>query len=136
MDRDYQISAMKPGRELDALVAEKVMGWEIWNGQWSDKQTKELTGYDVGRFSFNPSSNISAAWEVVEKVAVIPFSISKIYTRYGGHGWSVNWCLEGYDCDNCDNDCHKECEINAKTAPEAICKAALLAVMACTPTQE
>lgn len=64
-----QILAMKPGRELDALVAEKVMGWtgvgpdvdaEIYG--WPSGHNKELGVYWVPHYS----TDISAAYEVVE----------------------------------------------------------------------
>lgn len=54
---------MKPGREMDALIAEKVMGWS---------QTPE--GFyemdSVGRMTILPkfSTDIAAAWEVVEEL--------------------------------------------------------------------
>jgi len=46
-----RVDEMEAGRELDALVAEKVMGWE----------------YEA-RSLFRPSQDIAAAWEVVEKL--------------------------------------------------------------------
>ena len=51
---------MKPGRELDALVAEKIFGFEIPNpgGMW---ETAPLPY----------STSISAAWEVVEKMNLL-----------------------------------------------------------------
>lgn len=62
---------MKPGRELDALVAEKVMGWKIVSNRYecSDEQCNCRTGYlNDMHFLPNYSSDIAAAWEVAEKM--------------------------------------------------------------------
>jgi len=61
---------VKAGRELDALVAEKVMGWTV-DGIWR-MYTGEVVRHAAGKnmkTRFNPSTDISAAWEVVEKNA-------------------------------------------------------------------
>ena len=63
------------GRKLDALVAEKVMGWtrveravhDVWLMDESDIDsliTREPTSYG----SFKPSENIAAAWRAVDKM--------------------------------------------------------------------
>lgn len=48
-----EIDTMEAGRELDALVAEKVMGWRWW--QHAPEQT-EVPGYqgDNPRFLLSP----------------------------------------------------------------------------------
>ena len=51
------------GRELDILVAEKVMGWTWDEGCKSWAEDILPRGY-----SFNPSENIEDAWAVVEKM--------------------------------------------------------------------
>ena len=102
--------ALKAGRELDALVAEKVMG---------------LPGAAVGGW-YNPnlldgpppySTDIAAAWEVVEKLLEL--------------GWHVDiedgWCVIVYG--GRDGKADSEMEVG-ETAPEAICLAALEAVKA------
>lgn len=63
---------MKPGRELDRLVAEKVMGWRTCPNVFPGG-----VGWDTGEErlrnwrSWSPSTNIAHAWEVVEKVTAI-----------------------------------------------------------------
>ena len=57
---------MDAGRELDALVAEKVMGYRL-------SFIHPITGAPLysnggGSFSFRPSTDIDAAWEVVMAV--------------------------------------------------------------------
>lgn len=105
---------MKPSRELDALVAKKVMG--IKNADYDHDGTDVPKPY---------SSDIAAAWQVVEK----------LHTQ----NWSVHLdCSEylGEDCGGCD--IRVECKVGARgrfyadasTAPHAICLAALKAVEA------
>lgn len=77
---------LKPGRELDALIAEKVTGWKciktfscVVSGVM---QTEKCQGYgtvcslhmeDVPNYS----TDISAAFEVVEKFKMYEFILSK-----------------------------------------------------------
>lgn len=70
---------MKPGRELDILVAENVMGWKFHvhgvgsfdSGHWEhpDGRVARI------RSHINPlpyySTDITAAWEVVEKLDLL-----------------------------------------------------------------
>ena len=72
---------MKAGREMDAAVAEKVMGWTLVEGSyslccrtpedykfviWVDSERHHHRPNNMG--NFNPSTDIAAAWEVVEKI--------------------------------------------------------------------
>ena len=119
MTRD-EVLAMKPGRELDALVAEKVMGWEYFPAQATGMFVRLGYFFDPvsgeAHHHWSPSTDISAAWEVVEKMSEQwpQYQLAKIED-----GWSVMWGFDGYGWP----------EATGKTAPEAICKAALLAVM-------
>lgn len=102
-----EILAMKPGEELDAAVGNEVMGWG--RGAW--RPFIEISkGYRVSH-QFKPSTSLSAAWEVVEKLN-LPFFIR----RLPGKNYAVGI---GYGKGICSGE----------IAPEAICKAALLAVM-------
>ena len=72
---------MEAGRELDTLVAEKVMGWSsqadglYWDtgnhrtrlvlGSIIAKKRKEMGLENAQDFVFAPSTNIADAWEVV-----------------------------------------------------------------------
>ena len=51
-------------RELDTLVAEKVMGWTLYDEETHTFLTP-AGGISMGRFS----TDIQAAWDVVEKMA-------------------------------------------------------------------
>jgi len=97
---------MNAGRELDMLVAEKVMGWT-----WSD--TFNCYCYSDGRplgYPFVPSTDISDAWKAIEKLKSWCFTI----TNFGTCG-AVLCCIGGG-------------EVTADTVCESICLAALMAV--------
>ena len=100
---------MSPGRELDALVAEKVMGGRrmrttdaryYWNGL---NTNGELPAY---------STDIAAAWTVVERLGDKFNFIGKC-----ADGWNAVLFYDG--------NSHGEI---APSAPHAICLAALKAV--------
>lgn len=127
---------LPPGRELDALIAERVMGWEYAQsspdpknffcrefgnnaGWWHDPR---YTGWACAQCSPPPqySTDIAAAWEVVEKMRGPVEGVNcggdfdlgdasrhrGVYCRFkGGHGYA-----------------------EAQTFPHAICLAALAAV--------
>lgn len=89
---------MKAGRELDALVAEKIFGWSK-----SDLEINE----DISHFS----TDIAAAWEVVERLRSRGY---RFEVRSQPQGF---WVYFG-----------EEMSAEAPTAPHAICLAALKAV--------
>lgn len=98
---------MKPSRELDALIAEKVMGWDA---------------FDVGCANIpHYSTDITAAWDVVERFAQerkLHFTLSK--TTIGV--WRCTLDPEE------DRDFSMGFMADAPTAPHAITLAALKAV--------
>ncbi|WP_203363062.1 hypothetical protein [Bacillus sp. REN10] len=114
--------------EIDQLVAEKVMGWEIKKSELVNaEQTVNtyieseyvldvlLFNDDIHR-EWNPSEDISDAWIVVEKLSK-EFGV-KVYQDEGApcecdlHHWSEEPKYHG----------------EAETAPMAICLAALESV--------
>lgn len=106
---------MKPGPELDAIIAEKVMGLYVLSDgpEWftvdqppsKDRQTQR----EVKRYS----TNIAHAFEVVEKVGYARFRLSGIrQPLMSGERYSASFGV-GY--------------ADAETAPHAICLAALRA---------
>ncbi|MBP1999738.1 hypothetical protein J2Z69_000757 [Paenibacillus shirakamiensis] len=109
-----QLLALEPGRELNRLVALKVMGYE---------QSRFQVGYvRKGAYATYPkhySSDISAAWEVVERFPIVNLSRIEIFEGNYHHA------VEIY----ADSETNEPSMVEAHTAPEAICKAALLAVM-------
>lgn len=114
------------GRELDALVAEKVMGWRLVNYETYEPATTpedyecaayndgwEWEGWDeVGEaWKWRPSTDIAAAWQVVEG-----FDVVTLERTAHGKWWASLWR---------QND--QNGSEGADTAPLAICRAALAA---------
>lgn len=129
---------MKPGRELDALVAEKVFGWkfvgkftldpDLQCDRWAvDSNGLERFYYEVPDYS----TNIANAWKVVEKIK----DFRPCADAYGpGSGSNQQFMLGfiakqwtcGWQPVNLDGAFTEFAE--AETAPHAICLAALKAV--------
>lgn len=103
---DEEIDAMEAGPQLDALIAEKVMNWHLDSHlgffHWldSDNQPQALIA------DFEPSTDIAAAWPVVEKLNIIVWPL----------GTGSHKALKG------------KVKAYAQGAPLAICRAALKAV--------
>lgn len=134
-----------PGPELDALVAEKVMGWawRKWNVSGSEEPVKALfpptwaqwvgtepcdAGSPIRRAvgtegRIRPySTDIAAAWLVVEKMATDGWFPEVQFNNWGAESWNATFSRltsdprEGY------------ASHHAASAPVAICNAALKAV--------
>jgi hypothetical protein len=122
---------VNPGRELDQLIAEKVMGLRVF----SQGKSHDGPVYSPDRmFGEEPipqySTDIKAAWEVVEEVTkklnwncgdrekylpVIHRSRITIESN-----WRCGWTDSYLDC--------SEFEAESESVPHAICLAALKAV--------
>ena len=114
-----EILAMKPGEELDVLIAKGPMGFEVPSYLGISRPTVMISPgvwLPLARYS----TNISSAWPLVEKfrIAVIPIWLD---------GWK--WaCCDEYALEPGDYKMQWLGELTiCDTAPEAICKAALLA---------
>ena len=112
--------ALPASRALDALVAEKVMGWEWFRfirhedsyiGEFGPAQGDEPIAENYGEHPPLYSTSIAAAWEVVEKLRDTQFTLERDALVSAG-GWS---CMMGGFGEG-------------STAPLAICRAALKAV--------
>lgn len=109
---------MKAGRDLDRLVAEKVMGLEV------HKQADVwLINSGTGKAVPHYSTDIAAAWKVVEK----------LHAQAGPEGWEVTINLQNFEPNTAEPFngwiVTVGCETaRASSAPLAICIAALLAV--------
>ncbi len=126
-----EILRMEAGREMDALVATKVMGWEddpevpYWDARDVNGQVIHVSR------RWSPSTDIAAAWEVFEflsknsvEVAVSCNGVERATIGHDSDGWSCSvWWFKDIESS------HAIEGIYADTAPLAICKAALLAVM-------
>ena len=145
-----QIDDMPAGREMDALVLKHVFGVEFRQDgegtclRWRDadgEPTNQLNGID-------PSTDIAAAWEVVEKLskddgcAHHPIRImdDRYNGVYSGGYWIAsfgNECMDPWGCDNTAGQFWIELKrgewpqihmASAASMPLAICRAALKAV--------
>ena len=99
---DIDVDSLEAGPKLDALIAEKVMGGKLGLRGMG-------VSWDTVGYGWSPSTSIADAWEVVLKLQ--GFSIGKV----GGSG---EWCCSCYGG-----------LASADTAPLAICRAALKAVL-------
>ncbi len=129
---DY--STLPPGPELDALVAEKVMGWtKQEDGAWTSPRSLALSNYpwqnyeaiwDATRWPYgdddhpeevwSPSTNIAHAFEVVDEMARRSFHFEMDVRPRRGSCAS----FKSGDCK------HHSLEID-ETPPPAISRAAL-----------
>lgn len=112
MATEAEILAMKAGRELDALVAEVIFGYRVYRYAARDWQVYCPGLHTSARRMHKYSQTGSAALLVVEKMPP-PFQIHRCLDKR----WQV---VFGFDT-------WIKPRIEDKTAPEAICKAALLA---------
>lgn len=140
---------MKPGRELDALIAEKVMGLNVQSspetsGGDGSPGNRMLIGskpvyYDEPRGSIVRgfgkdippySTSIAAAWEVVEKLDLFSkFYLHKI-PKGEWAGMNGYYKIQSYEMDKMGSlgEWSHFTFAEGETAPHAICKAALAAV--------
>ena len=137
---DY--STMEAGREMDALVAEKVMGLvpcqhpchDIGNPRYqSGPCHARPDSPQLGGETAPYSTCISAAWEVVEKIngryslsIYHAVAVSSVMT-----GWTIGLAESVYPPGRKDEAVWGR----AETLPLAICRAALKAVRARNPIQ-
>lgn len=108
---------LEAGRELDALVAEKVMGWTRHVSDDRGDAYSESWGFGPNLLTdslfvheFEPSVDIAAAWQVIEKADEFEM-------------W--NHTGKSYGCRLTFGN--REAFAKADTAPLAICLAALKA---------
>jgi len=127
---------LKPCRELDALVAEKVMGCKVLRHKYPDGNREWLScGCDVSQQGYHPhdlnddgpasdmlnwySTDIAAAWQVVERLISMGF--------YPGLIWGLDMNSNKTVCRFYSNYPHTTWA-QEESAPQAICIAALKAV--------
>jgi len=112
---------MPAGREMDAHVFELVMGGRVtWNIRGIGGEEYLFSADGCHKYS----TDISAAWEVVEKLGNwngFDFLVW-LNSQYLKREWQAGWYEIGYDIES-------RAVGYAPTVPLAICRAALLAVM-------
>lgn len=102
-------------REIDAIVAEKVMGTPFRKPGHGPCCTCQVCGWDFDNCQCGYSTDIEKAWRVVEKLA--PVFYWKIGTEPVQRTYCQFWTPG-----------HEAVIAYADTAPLAICKAALKAM--------
>jgi hypothetical protein len=112
-----EILNMPMGREMDALIAEKIFGYN--RVYYNEKIVANLYPTGAGCFvegeAHEYSTDISAAWEVVEKLHELGYFLGLYRDGFKKCIWEI--------------DIGADIELTDNTAPLAICRAALLAVM-------
>jgi len=116
--------------KIDALVATEVMGWFArYNHWWKDDNMDVIAGWSVngsdgdpeflGHDPFRPSTDIAAAWQVVE------------YFRNKEYDFELRRSvgIDGYVCWIGHYPNTERIIYFGDDAPLAICRAALMAVM-------
>lgn len=108
---------IEPGSELDALVADKIMGLNV---SWLHEDKDYTKHGGLPKYS----TDIAAAWTVVEKIYNKNKGEPMVMQIYGplSDGYKVTLIWEHHDGPI------EEGSIVAKTASHAICLAALKAV--------
>lgn len=80
--------------EIDALVATKVMGWKYSEAfaAWHPDRKDATLADSVSKLKWKPTTDISQAWEVVEKLQ----SEEKIITMEPlfSMRWAITVCIE------------------------------------------
>lgn len=102
---------LPPGRELDALVAEKVMGWQVaprvvHSGYWATKTVEDKWRLQAPVSSWHPSTDWRAAGEVLERMRM------PMLQRFSDGSW---YCLPN----------NESVGSSSATGPHAISLAAL-----------
>lgn len=117
-------AALEAGRELDALVAERVMGWTFHPErnepfQWEHHDPR-FTPYALGPRLY--STEIGAAWEVVERMADEGYELDlKVGTA------EVHAVFSFIDGDGHEHIMGEDDGWNPSAVPLHICRAALVA---------
>lgn len=131
-----EIDAMPAGREMDALVAEKVMEWSTWYDNRVELYPPEGSEENRGRWTKRGgilmpalipsySTSIADAWLVVEKIKgssdqdLFTIQQEDMHPGLWEAGWMEYLPYEGG---------YLKLSSVAATAPLAICRAALKAV--------
>lgn len=112
------------GPETDALVAEKIMGWHKGDTRWftnTEMSTSEMR-YD----RWTPSTDIAAAWQVVERLTALgcdDFGLTWSHHNHENFMFAMNAPRHLSGSPSIGMPDPVAC--SGDTAPLAICRAAL-----------
>ena len=135
MTRD-EILKMEPGPELDALMAEKIMGWTERSFISDSRVHYCKTDYDIrhGQKRWSPSTDNKDAVDVMEKLSLTVIRVQESDWRdeeFDGKwthptGWTALYAPLSHPSSEPYYEVRVRMCIVCDTIPEAICKAALL----------
>ncbi len=118
------LDSPKAGRELDALIGEKIFGvrYEFMHNDYMIPDPEDPVAYDVCP---HYSTDIAAAWQVLEKLLTMTEN-RDIHLEHLGNDetegyWGVSTCYQLGEWQDW---------MRAETAPLAICLAALQTIAA------
>jgi len=119
-----EILNMSAGKKMCELLATRVMGWELYEPEPFDDRPKKywrdpLSKASVGIDNWRPDEDLSTAWELEKFFYSI--TVSKIME--GSTPIYDSYVTAGRNNKNIDGRAF------AETAPLAICRAALVAVL-------
>lgn len=125
---------MNAGRDLDALIAERVMRLE--QVEATEDGMSEETLLPITDFTYlhsdgylrgvpKYSTDIAAAWEVVNEMDRRKFVLRLEAAAYDGNSWTA---LFGFKSVDDDDFIYRANSSRTETAPLAICNAALMAL--------
>lgn len=123
MNTEIDVDAMEAGRELDVLIAERVMGKKVVDieGESYALPPEIETAYPVKAYS----TDIEAAWQIVEYMKSQHDMVFALMNRHEGRGAIKDWRADFYPF---ISDRNRSGYAYGETAPEAICRAALKAL--------
>jgi hypothetical protein len=140
-----QIEKMEAGREMDALIAEKVLGLSDWHIRHSDEDGDgNLYFCEIKDELPHYSTDIAAAWQVIEKIKSKQkclFTIQRGVLAFAGepkdrnpedyHWWEVGWMNQVVytDWGQLVHAYRFDLSVQAETLPLAICRCALLTTL-------
>lgn len=112
-----EVDKLEAGDELDAMIAERVMGWACPTGYnyWMTLHGGGTFDLHALKANWHPSISIATAWEVVTKLAAE--RMVKLYNEGAGGQWYWEFFIWTKG---------SHVKARAETAPLAICRAALL----------
>lgn len=130
---------MEAGREMDAAVATRVMGWRLDGADWIGADNRwaayadDAPPFSGGRRPrFAPSTDIAAAWLVVERLQELGcnnFSLEWEREKFGSdQQWMYAMNVPRHVSGSKSVGMPDPVVLSAATAPLAICLAALRSV--------
>lgn len=129
------MNELKPGRELDVLIAERVMGWEPREEnpvKWRNPDTSD--GYRTDDDLPGFSTDIAAAWGVWGRLTTMKYKANLTLVRLADNKYVVTALMGGAGTDIYSTDkkpWHEDGYLDedtvGDTAPHAICLAAMRA---------